>query len=100
VLVSRREFHLGDFNYDQITDFVNKLRDYLSTMQIPSRYSINIEKDIVACCGIFPLGAIIDIEGDNELIIRDLDFQLYAKMIELCEHDDINIHETQPLEIL
>lgn len=100
VLVSRREVHLYDLPYDQLCAFVDELNDHVATMRIPDNYVITIVKNVVACCGILPLGAIIDVEGKDEVVIRDLDIQLYAKMIELCERDNIDVHETGALEVL
>ena len=100
MLMSRREFHLDTLNFEQLTIFIDNLKDYLSSMQVPPNYSISIEKDVVVCCGIMPIGAIIDIEGCDESVIRDLDFELYAKMIDLCERNNINAHEARSLEIL
>jgi hypothetical protein len=61
---------------------------------------IAVMKDVVGCCGVFPIGVMIDYECASESNMKQLDTMMYAKVMQICESEDITFHESAPLEIL
>ncbi len=100
MLIGHREFMLIDQTYEGIGKFVNEIGSYAKKMKIPEDFKVDVYKDQVVCCGIFPLGVIIDISGPGDHVIKDLDKMVYSKVIEICERDCIELHEAKPLEII
>jgi hypothetical protein len=100
MLIGRREFHTLDLSYDQLDDFFKKVESFISKKEVLEGCKIDIYKDQIACCGIFPLGIIVEIECHNEKTIKDLDLMVYSKIIEICERENIDYHESQPLKML
>ncbi|MEM3145739.1 MAG: hypothetical protein QW332_07165 [Thermoproteota archaeon] len=79
---------------------VDDLKAFLSEERLPEGYIVNVYKDFVSCCGVLPLGIVVEIEGDDERIIEDLDRRLYAKIIEICERRGIDSHKCEPMKIV
>ncbi len=98
-LISQRECHLIGVKNEDLNRFVEEIKTFLEKEKIPEDYAINVYKDSVACCGYFPIGVSVEIEGPQEQPIEDLDFMIYSKIIEICEREDIEYHECEPLEI-
>lgn len=46
------------------------------------------------------MGVAIEIEGPNKQPIEDLDLKIYAKIIEICERENIEYHECKPLSVI
>jgi len=63
--------------------FVEEIKTYLEEGKIPEGYVIKVYKDAVACCGYFPIGMFVEIEGPKKQPIEDLDLKMYAKIIEI-----------------
>lgn len=100
MLMGRREFSLLDLDYNQLDTFVKEVKAYTLNKELPQDSKIHVYKDQIACCGVFPLGIIIEIEGSLENTIKDLDLMIYSKVIEICERDSIDYHQCQSLELL
>jgi len=79
---------------------VEEIKAFLKKEKIPEEYVINVYKDYVACCGFLPMGVVIEIEGPEKQPIEDLDLKIYAKIIEICEREDIEYHECKPLSVI
>ncbi len=99
-LISRRECHLVEVKNEDLNRFVDEIQAYLKEKQVPSELKINVYKDAVACCGYFPTGVTIEIEGPANNPISEMDSMIYAKIIEICERERIEYHECKPLETL
>lgn len=99
-LISQRSCHLIGLENDEINWFVKQVKTFLEQERIPEEYAVNVYKDAVACCGFFPIGVAVEIQGPKEQIIKDLDFMIYSKIIEICEREGIETHECDPLEII
>lgn len=97
--VSRRECLITGLKSEDIDLMVDDLRAFLKEERLPEGYIINVYKDFVACCGVLPLGIVVEIEGPSECIIEDLDRRLYAKIIEICEQRGIEQHKCEPMKI-
>lgn len=98
-LISHRECHIVNMKNDDLNRFVAEMKTFLEEEKIPEDYSINIYKDAVACCGYFPIGVFVEIQGPEKQPIEDLDLKMYSKIIELCERDNVEYHECSPLEV-
>lgn len=99
-MISHRECHLLEVRNDDLNRFVEKIKTFLEKEEIPENYTINVYKDAVACCGYFPIGVFVEIQGPERQPIEDLDLKIYAKIIEICETEGIDFHECRPLEVL
>lgn len=99
-LISHRECHLLGVKNEDLNRFVEEIKTFLEEEQIPGGYIINVYKDAVVCCGFFPIGVAVEIQGPKKQPIEDLDLKIYAKIIEICEREDIEYHECKPLEVL
>jgi hypothetical protein len=99
-LISHRECHLVGVKNEDLNRYVEEIKTYLEKGKIPEDYVINVYKDAVACCGYFPIGVFVEIQGPKKQPIKDLDLKIYAKIIEICEREGIEHHEVKPLEIL
>lgn len=98
--ISRRECHLILSKNEEINRFVEEIKTHLEKGKIPEDYVINVYKDAVTCCGYFPIGLFVEIQGPKKQPIIDLDLKIYAKIIEICEREGIEHHEVKPLEVL
>ncbi len=99
-LISHRACHLAGTKNEDINRFVEEIKFFLEEAKIPENYTVDVYKDQVTCCGVFPIGVAIEIEGPKKQAIEDLDLKIYAKIIEICEREGIEHHECEPLEIL
>jgi hypothetical protein len=99
-IISQRECHLINVKNEDLNRFVEEIKTFLESGKIPENYAINVYKDAVACCGYFPLGVAVEIQGPKKQPIADLDMKIYSKIIEICEREGIEYHECTPLESL
>lgn len=100
MFIGRREFSLLDLTYDQLDSFVKEVNSFSANAALLEDYKITVNKDQVVCCGIMPIGISIDIEGPLKSGIKDLDVMMYAKILEICERDNISFHDSMPLNII
>ena len=98
--VSRRECLITGLKSEEIELVVDDLKAFLGEERLPEGYIVNVYKDFVSCCGVLPLEIVVEIEGDDERIIEDLDRRLYAKIIEICERRGIDSHKCEPMKIV
>ena len=99
MMLLRREFNL-DLKYEELDEFFNEIKSSLANENIPKDHIVSVYKDQVVCCGIFPMGVAIEIEGSEDKLLKELDMMMYSKVLELCEQKNIEYHESQPLEVL
>ena len=50
--------------------------------------------------GKYGVNLIIEVSGLDEERIRQIDFELSAKVLEICEKRNIEVHLIQPIEII
>lgn len=98
--VSRRECLITGLKSEEIDLVVNDLKAFLKEERLPEGYAASVYKDSVSCCGIFPLGIAIEIEGPEKHEIENLDKRLYAKILEICERRGIEHHKCEPVKII
>jgi hypothetical protein len=99
-LISRRECHIIGVKNEDLNKIVEEIKAFLKKEKIPEEYVINVYKDYVACCGFLPMGVVIEIEGPEKQPIENLDLKIYAKIIEICERENIEYHECKPLSVV
>ena len=88
--LGRRElffFNITDRNIASIIDVIK------STLPSP-KYSLDVYS------GKYGVNLIIEISGLDEERIRQIDFELSAKVLEICEKRNIEVHLIQPIEII
>jgi len=87
--LGRRElffFNITDKNIESIVDVIKStINSYKHTLDVYSgKYGVNV---------------IIEVSGPDEERIKQIDFELSAKVLEICEKRNIEIHLIQPFEI-
>ncbi len=98
-LISHRACYIGARNED-LDKIVQELKTFLAEAGIPETYSVNVYKDQVTCCGHFPFGIAIEIQGPKEQPIKSLDEKIVGKIKEICGREHVKDHECTPIEIL
>lgn len=99
-MISHRACHIVGGNDEVIDRFVAEIKTYLEEAGIPETYKVNVYKDQVTCCGHFPIGVAVEIEGPKEQPIKNLDEKILSKIMEICGREGIKYHECSPIEIL
>ncbi|MEM2910889.1 MAG: hypothetical protein QW146_00095 [Candidatus Bathyarchaeia archaeon] len=98
--ISRRECLITGLKSEEIDLVIGDLKAFLKEERLPEGYTVSVYKDSVACCGTFPVGIAVEIEGFEKHVIEDLDRRLYAKIIEICEQRGIEHHKCEPIKIV
>ena len=89
--LGRRElffFRITDRNIESLTDIIK------STVTLPSEYTLDVY------LGKYGINTIIEVSGPDEERIRQIDFKLSAKVLEICEKRNIRVHLIEPMEII
>jgi len=83
------------------TDYlIRKVKSAVEEANIPSKYHINIYKNVYACCGVSGTGLIVEITGPSEKKIRAIDLKVVSKILEICEKEGLEHHTIEPLDIV
>ena len=79
-------FNITDRNIESIIDVIKStMTSYKYTLDVHSgKYGVNV---------------IIEVSGSDEERIKQIDFELSAKVLEICEKRNIGVHLIQPIEI-
>jgi len=99
MIIGRREFNTFDLTYIELDDLFKEVESFVPKNEDLEDCKIDVYKDQIVCCGIFPLGIIIEIECHKEKNVTDLDLIIVSKIIEICERDKID-YKSQPLMML
>lgn len=99
-LISHRACHIVGVKDEDLDRFVKEIKSFLAEAEIPETYTVNVYKDQVTCCGYFPIGVAVEIQGPKEQPIKNLDEKILGKIKEICGRDHVQYHECSPLEIL
>lgn len=89
--LGRRElffFNITDRNIESLIDVVK------STMTSPHEYTLDVYP------GKYGLNAILEVSGPDEERIKQIDLELSAKVLEICEKRNIGVHLIERLEII
>lgn len=103
-IISRREFHFYGVKNEDLNMFVEEIKTFLRErcghyLHIQG-YVITVYKDNVVCCGSFPLGISVEIEGPKKQPICDWDSRISSKVVEICKREGIEHEEFKPPEML
>lgn len=98
-LISHRACHLAGVKSEDLNRIVEEIKSFVEA-EIPEKYTVNVYKDQVTCCGHLPIGVAVEIEGPEEQPIKNLDEKIYGKIKEICGREHIPYHECSPIEIL
>jgi hypothetical protein len=99
-LISHREHQLLGSKNEEINSLLEEIKAFLEEITVPEDCKIDVFKDAVGCCGYFPLGIAVEIEGPSKRTIEDLDLRICSKIIEIFEREGIDYHGSSPLELL
>lgn len=98
-MISHRACYIGVKNED-LNKIVKEIKAFLAEAGIPDTYTVNVYKDQVTCCGHFPIGVAVEIQGPKEQPIKNLDEKIVGKIQEICGRERVKYHECTPIEIL
>ena len=87
--MGRRElffFNITDSNIRSIIDVVKSI-------MVSHKHKIDIYP------GDYGVNIVIEVSGTNEDLIKKIDFELSAKVLEICENRNIKAHLMEPMEI-
>ena len=103
-IISHREYNLFGVKNEDLNRFVEEIKTFLESgcghcMHMHG-YVINVYKDNIVCCGSFPIGVTVEIEGPEKQPIYDWDSKIYSKVIEICKRERIEHDEFKPPEML
>jgi hypothetical protein len=85
---------------EKLDSIVDELKTFLTEAKIPGTYKVNIYKDQVNCCGHFPLGVAVEIQGPKVQSMKNVDETILCKIMEICGRENIKYHECSPMEII
>ena len=75
----------------QVDFLIDKVKDVVKEMALPSEYDIRIYKNVYACCGLGGLGVIIEVVGPEEEKIRAIDLRAMSRVLEFCEKEGYEV---------
>jgi hypothetical protein len=88
--LGRRElffFNITDRNIETVIDEIKSTR-------ISHEYTIDVYS------GKYGINVIIEVLGPDEEGIRQIDFKLSSKILEICERRNIGVHLIEPIQII
>jgi hypothetical protein len=87
-----REIHfVKATNPHQIDFLVDKVKEAVSQMNVPSDYDVRIYKNVFSCCGIGGLALIIEIVGPEEEQLKAIDLRAMSRILEFCEKEGLEV---------
>jgi hypothetical protein len=66
---------------------IDKIKETVKEMKLPSEYDIRIYKNVFSCCGVGGLGVIIEVVGPEEKKIKEIDTRVASRILEFCEKE-------------
>lgn len=67
--------------------------DEIKSTRTSHEYTIDVYS------GKYGINVIIEVSGPDEEIIRQIDFELSSKVLEICEKRNIGVHLIEPIQI-
>jgi len=95
---SCRECYFIKASVKNIDSLIERVKSAIMEMGVPSEYSIDVYKNVYACCGVGGIGVIVECTGPKEKI-RAIDLKAMSKILEICEKEGLEHHTLEPLEI-
>ncbi len=86
----------------QIDFLIERIKEVIKEMGIPTDYDMRIYKNVFTCCGIGGLGLVIEVVGPEEDGIKAVDLRAMSRIIEFCEKEGLNVghHSLGQLECI
>ena len=90
--IGGREVYFVDArNTRQIDFLVEKVKEVVKDMGMPTDYDLRIYKNVLSCCGIGGLSVIIEIVGPEENGIKAIDLRAMSRILEFCEKEGLAV---------
>jgi hypothetical protein len=103
-IISHREYILLGIENEDLSRFIDEIKTFLDEgclrCALSQGYVINISKDNVTCCGHFPVGITVEIEGPKKEPIDNWDSKIQAKISEICTREGIKHDDFTPPDML
>lgn len=99
-MLSRRECLMMGIKDKDLDEVIGEVVASLSEVGVPEGCTVKVYKDTAVCCAPIPVGIIVEIEGSNEQIIKELDLKVHAKIVEICERKGIEYPEHKQFNIV
>ncbi len=99
-LISYRSCYMLGVDDKALDSFIDEIKSFLHAVNVPEDYRVNVYKDEVTCCGHYPIGVAIEIEGPKGQQIKAIDEKVLEKVHEICGREHIVQHECSPAELL
>lgn len=75
----------------QIDYLIDKVKEVVKEMGLPSEYDIRVYKNVYTCCGVGGLGLIIEVVGPEKEGIKAIDLRAMSRILEFCEKEGYNV---------
>ncbi len=98
--VSRRECFFIKVSDRKVDYLMEKIKSAISEIALPPRCKIGVYRDVYSCCGGGYKSLVIEVTGSSEEEIKEVDLKAMAKLIEICEKENIEFHALMPFEII
>jgi len=87
-----REIHFTKAsNPSQIDFLIDKIKEAMGKIEIPTDYDVRIYRNVLACCGIGGFSLIVEVAGPDEQKIKAIDLRAMSRIIEFCEKEGIEV---------
>lgn len=98
----REIYFVKALHTSQIDFLIDKIKEVIKEMGIPTDYDMKIYKNVFTCCGIGGLGVVIEVVGPEEDGIKAIDLRAMSRIIEFCEKEglDVGHHSLGQLECI
>ena len=87
--LGRRELFFFNITDRNIESVIDEIKSTLTSHE----YTIDVYS------GKYGVNVIIEVSGPDEERIRQIDFELSAKVLEICEKRNIGVHLIEPIQI-
>ena len=87
-----REIHfIKATNPSQIDFLIEKVKEAVAEMQVPTDYDVRIYKNVFTCCGIGGLGVIVEVTGPEKEQLKAIDLRAMSRVLEFCEKEGLDV---------
>jgi spore maturation protein SpmB len=87
----REIYFIKAMNSHHVDFLIEKVKEVVEKMGLPSEYDVRIYKNVFSCCGIGGLGVIIEIVGPEEETIKAIDLRALSRILEFCEKEGYEV---------
>ncbi len=93
-IACREIYFIKAMQSTQVDFLIDKIKEVVKEMGVPSEYDIRVYKNVYSCCGVGGLGIIIEVLGPEEETLKAIDLRAVSRILEFCEKEgcDIGFH--------